>query len=66
MSVGQVWASELRSYEDPRTGVEVQQLTNYRAHSHHFILRIRVGMLTSKNCSFVQTVRTKPICLALT
>jgi oligogalacturonide lyase len=36
MTAGRIWPSELRTYEDPRTGVEVRQLTNYRAHSHHF------------------------------
>ncbi len=36
MRVGKIWPSELKVYQDPRTGVEVRQLTNYRAHSHHF------------------------------
>jgi oligogalacturonide lyase len=36
MTAGKTWPAELRVYEDPRTGVEVKQLTNYRAHSHHF------------------------------
>lgn len=36
MTTGKVWPSELRTYEDRRTGVVVRQLTNYRAHSHHF------------------------------
>jgi oligogalacturonide lyase len=36
MAVGKVYPSELLTYEDPRTGVEVKQLTRYRAHSHHF------------------------------
>lgn len=36
MSVGQVFPSELLTLADPRTNVEVRQLTRYRAHSHHF------------------------------
>ena len=36
MTPGKTWPSELRVFEDPRTGVEVRQLTNYRAHQHHF------------------------------
>lgn len=36
MSVGKSWPSELRTYADPRTGLEVRQLTSYRAHNHHF------------------------------
>ncbi len=36
MTAGKVWPSELIIFEDPRTGVEVKQLTHYRAHSHHF------------------------------
>ena len=36
MTAGKTWPSELRVYEDPRTGIEVKQLTNYRAHSHHY------------------------------
>lgn len=36
MSVGQIFPSELRVFADPRTRVEVRQLTHYRAHSHHF------------------------------
>lgn len=36
MTAGKAWPSELRTYEDRRTGVVVRQLTNYPAHSHHF------------------------------
>lgn len=36
MTAGKIYPSELNCYEDPRTKVEVKQLTNYRAHSHHF------------------------------
>ena len=36
MTTGRIWPSELRVFVDPRTGVDVRQLTNYRAHSHHF------------------------------
>lgn len=36
MTTGKIWPSEMKEFEDPRTGVLVKQLTNYRAHSHHF------------------------------
>jgi oligogalacturonide lyase len=36
MSAGKTYPSELVCYEDPRTGIEVKQLTRFRAHSHHF------------------------------
>ena len=36
MPIGKEFPSELVRYEDPRTGVEVKQLTRYRGHSHHF------------------------------
>lgn len=36
MTAGRIWPSELSTCQDPRTGVEVRQLTSYRAHSHHF------------------------------
>lgn len=36
MTAGKIWPGETRTYTDPRTGVEVKQLTNYRGHSHHF------------------------------
>lgn len=36
MRVGESFAAEWKTYPDPISGVEVQQLTNYRGHSHHF------------------------------
>ena len=36
MSIGRIWPSEVREIEDPLSGVTLRQLTNYRAHSHHF------------------------------
>jgi oligogalacturonide lyase len=36
MTAGRIWPSERKTYADPRTGLEVRQLTNYRGHSHHF------------------------------
>jgi len=35
MSKGRSWPAEWREYEDPRTGVSVTQLTDYKGHSHH-------------------------------
>lgn len=35
MSVGRNWPAEWQKYKDPRTGVAVTQLTNYKGHSHH-------------------------------
>ena len=35
MGKGKVWAAEWKSYCDPVSGVQVKQLTSYRAHSHH-------------------------------
>jgi len=35
MKKGAVWASEWKTYKDPKTGVTVTQLTNYKGHSHH-------------------------------
>ncbi|NHN33744.1 oligogalacturonate lyase family protein [Paenibacillus agricola] len=32
---GKVWPSEQERYEDPKTGVAVCQLTNYKGHSRH-------------------------------
>lgn len=36
MPVGQQYASEIKSYADHESGATVRQLTNHRAHSHHF------------------------------
>ena len=36
MSVGQTFPTEWREYQDPISGVTVQQLTDYKGHSHHF------------------------------
>ena len=36
MSAGQQFPAEWQTYRDPLSGVTVQQLTNYRGHSHHF------------------------------
>ena len=36
MSKGEQFPSEWRTYSDPISGVPVQQLTNYKGHSHHF------------------------------
>jgi oligogalacturonide lyase len=36
MSKGEQFATEWRTYTDPISGVPVQQLTNYKGHSHHF------------------------------
>ncbi|MBV7336640.1 oligogalacturonate lyase family protein [Chloroflexi bacterium TSY] len=36
MSVGQTLPAEWSTFVDPLSGVTVQQLTNYRGHSHHF------------------------------
>lgn len=35
MGKGRVWPSERKTYEDRLTGIEVTQLTDYKAHSHH-------------------------------
>lgn len=35
MAKGTVWQPERRQYRDRLTGVEVAQLTDYKAHSHH-------------------------------
>ncbi len=35
MHEGRVWPPEWRRYNDPKTGVEVLQLTNYKGHSYH-------------------------------
>ncbi len=35
MPAGDSFQSESRTFADPRTGVQIRQLTNYRAHSHH-------------------------------
>jgi oligogalacturonide lyase len=35
MPAGQVLPSRSRSFEDPRTGTRITQLTDHRAHSHH-------------------------------
>lgn len=35
MHVGRIWPPEWREYTDPKTGVKVLQLTNYKGHSHH-------------------------------
>ena len=36
MTIGQTFPSEWKTFSDPLSGVPVQQLTNYRGHSHHF------------------------------
>lgn len=36
MRVGQEFSPEWRTFNDPISGVEVEQLTNYKGHSHHF------------------------------
>ena len=36
MAVKQGYAPEWITYSDPISGLEVQQLTQYRGHSHHF------------------------------
>lgn len=36
MAKGDRFPAEQRTFTDARTGVEVRQLTNYKAHSHHF------------------------------
>jgi oligogalacturonide lyase len=36
VSVNRIWPSELSTYEDSESGSVVRQLTQYRAHSHHF------------------------------
>lgn len=35
MSKGQMWLCEWDDFEDPLTGIQVRQLTNYKGHSHH-------------------------------
>jgi oligogalacturonide lyase len=35
MGKGTVWPSEKKSYQDRLTGIEVTQLTDYKAHSYH-------------------------------
>ena len=35
MSAGHIYPSEQRTFADPRTGVEVTQLTAYPGNSHH-------------------------------
>lgn len=35
MAKGTVWPAERRAYRDRLTGIEVVQLTDYKAHSHH-------------------------------
>ena len=36
MSVGDTFAPEWKRFQDPISGVTVEQLTHYRGHSHHF------------------------------
>ena len=36
MSIGRIWPSEMIELQDPLSGIALRQLTNYRAHSHHF------------------------------
>lgn len=36
MSIGKIWPAERSAWQDPETGATVTQLTQYRAHSHHF------------------------------
>ena len=36
MSIGRIWPSETVEVQDPLSGIALRQLTNYRAHSHHF------------------------------
>ena len=35
MSRGRIWSPEWEDFVDPRSGVSVRQLTNYKGHSHH-------------------------------
>jgi oligogalacturonide lyase len=35
MTKGQNWPAEWRTFADPKTGVQVRQLTNHKGHSHH-------------------------------
>jgi len=35
MGKGRVWPAEWKTLEDPISGVEVRQLTDYKGHSHH-------------------------------
>ena len=35
MSRGRTWPCEWKTFEDPVSGVEVRQLTDYKGHSHH-------------------------------
>jgi len=35
LAKGTVYPAEWRSFSDPQTGINVRQLTNYKAHSHH-------------------------------
>ncbi|MEE3042695.1 MAG: oligogalacturonate lyase family protein [Candidatus Latescibacterota bacterium] len=34
--VGRIWPAESSVYTDPDTGTQIRQLTEHRAHSHHF------------------------------
>jgi oligogalacturonide lyase len=36
MSLGKIWPSEITEFEDVDSGAKVKQLTQHRAHSHHF------------------------------
>ena len=36
MSIGRIWPSETVEVRDPLSGIALRQLTNFRAHSHHF------------------------------
>jgi oligogalacturonide lyase len=36
MAINDIFTPEWKSYQDPISGVTVQQLTNYKGHSHHF------------------------------
>lgn len=36
MTIGQTFPAEWSEYQDPLSGVTVQQLTNHKGHSHHF------------------------------
>ena len=36
MSIGRIWPSETVEVQDPFSDIGLRQLTNYRAHSHHF------------------------------
>ena len=65
MSIGRIWPSETVEVRDPLSGIALRQLTNYRAHSHHFYFTNPGWYTTAENaCSSPPIATTAPTYLA--